>query len=88
MVYLGQRVAEVWAPASVHCCIPCKLVVKGSAPPPPLVLPSPPPSAGGAGGRYTWGKLGEIYDDDGRPKDSKDPNYDSEEVTTSARSDL
>ena len=57
-------------------------------PPPPLVLPSPPPSAGGAGGRYTWGKLGEIYDDDGRPKDSKDPNYDSEEVTTSARSDL
>lgn len=50
-----------------------------------LHAPHPTPShpcAGGAGGRYTWGKLGEIYDDDGRPKDTKDPNYDSEEVSS------
>lgn len=48
----------------------------------PLTPPHPTPCAGGAGGRYTWGKLGEIYDDDGRPKDTKDPNYDSEEVSS------
>ena len=40
------------------------------------------PCTGGAGGRYTWGKLGEVYDDDGRPQDRKDPNYDSEEVSS------
>ena len=34
---------------------------------------------GGAGGKGTWGKLVEVYDE-GPAKDSNDPNYDSEEV--------
>ncbi|CAI8049157.1 Programmed cell death protein 4 [Geodia barretti] len=34
---------------------------------------------GGAGGKGTWGKLGEVYYDDGHTHDQKDPNYDSEE---------
>lgn len=34
--------------------------------------------SGGAGGKGTWGKLVEVYDD-GPARDSKDPNYDSEE---------
>ena len=34
---------------------------------------------GGGGGRYTWGKLVDVYDEDNHPKDSKDPNYDSED---------
>jgi len=33
---------------------------------------------GGAGGKGTWGKLVEVYDE-GPARDSKDPNYDSEE---------
>jgi len=33
---------------------------------------------GGAGGKGTWGKLVEVYDE-GPTRDSKDPNYDSEE---------
>lgn len=32
---------------------------------------------GGAGGKGTWGKLTEVYDEDGRTRDFKDPNYDS-----------
>lgn len=38
-----------------------------------------PLSLGGAGGKGTWGKIGEVYDDDGHTHDQKDPNYDSEE---------
>ena len=34
---------------------------------------------GGAGGKGTWGKLVEVYDDDGHTHDHRDPNYDSEE---------
>lgn len=34
---------------------------------------------GGAGGKGTWGKLVEVYDE-GPAKDCNDPNYDSEEV--------
>ena len=34
---------------------------------------------GGAGGKGTWGKLVEVYDDDGHTHDQGDPNYDSEE---------
>jgi programmed cell death protein 4 len=37
------------------------------------------PKKGGAGGKGTWGRLGEVYDDDGHTHDQKDPNYDSEE---------
>ena len=33
--------------------------------------------SGGAGGKGTWGKLTEMYDEDGRTHDSNDPNYDS-----------
>jgi len=33
---------------------------------------------GGAGGKGTWGKLVEVYDE-GPAKDSNDPNYDSAE---------
>ena len=40
------------------------------------VYPSP---VGGAGGKGTWGKLVEVYDDDGHTHDNKDPNYDSED---------
>lgn len=36
-----------------------------------------PYSVGGAGGKGTWGKLTELYDEDGRTHDFKDPNYDS-----------
>ena len=32
---------------------------------------------GGAGGKGTWGKLTEVYDEDGRTRDFNDPNYDS-----------
>ena len=35
--------------------------------------------AGGAGGKGTWGKLVEVYDEDGHTRDSKDPNYNSED---------
>ena len=34
--------------------------------------------SGGAGGKGTWGKLVEVYDE-GPAKDSNDPNYDSAE---------
>lgn len=39
---------------------------------------------GGAGGKGTWGKPGEVYDDVDMMNDEQDPNYDSEEaeVTT------
>lgn len=34
---------------------------------------------GGAGGKGTWGKLGQVYDEnDVECVDSHDPNYDSE----------
>lgn len=36
------------------------------------------PKKGGAGGKGTWGKLVEVYDE-GPAKDSNDPNYDSAE---------
>ena len=29
----------------------------------------------GAGGKYTWGKPGDEYEDDGAPIDKKDPSY-------------
>ena len=35
---------------------------------------------GGAGGKGTWGKPGEVYDDDDMMNDEQDPNYDSEEA--------
>lgn len=38
---------------------------------------------GGAGGKGTWGKLVEVYDDDGHTHDQRDPNYDSEEEVVS-----
>ena len=38
---------------------------------------------GGAGGKGTWGKLTEVYDEDGRTHDTKDPNYDSIEEDVS-----
>jgi programmed cell death protein 4 len=41
------------------------------------------PKKGGGGGRYTWGKLVDVYDDDSHPKDNKDPNYDSEDDSES-----
>lgn len=37
------------------------------------------PKKGGAGGKGTWGKLVEVYYEDGHTHDQKDPNYDSEE---------
>ena len=37
------------------------------------------PKKGGAGGKGTWGKLVEVYDEDGHTRDSKDPNYNSED---------
>lgn len=40
-------------------------------------------SAGGAGGKGTWGKLTEVYDEDVRTHDFKDPNYDSIEEDVS-----
>lgn len=33
---------------------------------------------GGGGGKGTWGKSTEVYDDDGLTNDIHDPNYDSE----------
>lgn len=45
-------------------------------------VPSP---VGGAGGKGTWGKLVEVYDDDGHTHDNKDPNYDSEEEVVRGR---
>lgn len=41
------------------------------------------PKKGGAGGKGTWGKLVEVYDDDGHTHDHRDPNYDSEEEVDS-----
>ena len=35
---------------------------------------------GGAGGKGTWGKPGEVYDDVDMVNDEQDPNYDSEEA--------
>lgn len=35
---------------------------------------------GGAGGKGTWGKAGEVYDDTELMNDEQDPNYDSEEA--------
>lgn len=35
------------------------------------------PKKGGAGGKGTWGKLTEVYDEDGHAHDTNDPNYDS-----------
>ena len=37
---------------------------------------------GGAGGKGTWGKMTELYDE-GHVKDSGDPNYDSDEEDVS-----
>jgi len=42
---------------------------------------------GGAGGKGTWGKLVEVYDE-GPTRDSKDPNYDSEEEVRIIREEL
>ena len=39
--------------------------------------------AGGAGGKGTWGKMTEVYDEDGRTHDANDPNYDSIEEDVS-----
>ena len=46
--------------------------------------------SGGAGGKGTWGKLTEMYDESGHLHDSKDPNYDSaeEEVSSSHHESL
>jgi programmed cell death protein 4 len=43
---------------------------------------------GGAGGKGTWGKLTEMYEEDGHTRDANDPNYDSieEDVSSVARS--
>lgn len=38
---------------------------------------------GGAGGKGTWGKMTEVYDEDGCVKDARDPNYDSDESEVS-----
>ena len=38
---------------------------------------------GGAGGKGTWGKLTEMYEEGGHMHDSKDPNYDSAEEEVS-----
>ncbi|CAB3980331.1 programmed cell death 4-like [Paramuricea clavata] len=38
------------------------------------------PKKGGAGGKGTWGKPGEVYDDEDMMNDELDPNYDSEEA--------
>ena len=35
--------------------------------------------SGGAGGKGTWGKLTDMYDESGHLHDSRDPNYDSAE---------
>jgi programmed cell death protein 4 len=35
------------------------------------------PKKGGAGGKGTWGKMTEVYNDDGTANDAGDPNYDS-----------
>ena len=36
-------------------------------------------TSGGAGGKGTWGKLTDMYDEEGLPRDAGDPNYDSVE---------
>lgn len=36
--------------------------------------------SGGAGGKGTWGRPGEVYDDADMLNDEHDPNYDSEEA--------
>ena len=41
---------------------------------------------GGAGGKGTWGKPIDFYDEEGgHVKDSRDPNYDSDEAYVSDR---
>ena len=35
--------------------------------------------SGGAGGKGTWGKLTDMYEEGGHLHDSRDPNYDSAE---------
>ena len=39
--------------------------------------------SGGAGGKGTWGKMTEAYDNEGHAKDSRDPNYDSQDEEVS-----
>ena len=39
--------------------------------------------SGGAGGKGTWGKMTEAYDNEGHVKDSRDPNYDSQDEEVS-----
>ena len=39
--------------------------------------------SGGAGGKGTWGKLTEVYDEGGLTRDAKDPNYDSNDEDVS-----
>lgn len=39
--------------------------------------------SGGAGGKGTWGKLTEMYEEDGHTHDTNDPNYDSIEEEVS-----
>ena len=41
--------------------------------------------SGGAGGKGTWGKLTEVYDEDGRTHDANDPNYDSIDEDVSSK---
>ncbi len=43
-----------------------------------LQLPLVSAYPGGAGGKGTWGKLTEMYDEDGHTRDARDPNYDSD----------
>lgn len=38
---------------------------------------------GGAGGKGTWGKLTDMYEEDGHTHDANDPNYDSIEEDVS-----
>lgn len=42
-------------------------------------------ATGGAGGKGTWGKLTEVYDEDGRTHDANDPNYDSIDEDVSSK---
>ncbi len=43
---------------------------------------------GGAGGKGTWGKLTDVYYEDGKTRDFKDPNYDIEEDVSEVVYDL
>lgn len=38
------------------------------------------PKKGGAGGKGTWGRPGEVIDEEGKAVDSHDPNYDSDSL--------